>query len=48
MGARTPRLIALTGYGLQGDLVKGRAAGFEEYLVKPVDANIVLHALQAS
>ncbi|WP_437910646.1 chemotaxis protein CheB [Sorangium sp. So ce327] len=30
-------LIALTGYGQQGDRERARAAGFDEHLVKPVD-----------
>lgn len=31
------RLIALSGYGQQGDLLRSRAAGFEAHLLKPVD-----------
>lgn len=31
------RLIALSGYGQQGDLMRSRAAGFEAHLLKPVD-----------
>ena len=31
------RLIALTGYGQEGDRRRGREAGFDEHLVKPVD-----------
>ncbi len=36
-GARTPPLIALTGYGSPADRAKALAAGFQERLVKPVD-----------
>jgi CheY-like chemotaxis protein len=32
------RLFALTGYGQQGDRDRSAAAGFEQHLVKPVDA----------
>jgi PAS domain S-box-containing protein len=35
--ARPPRLIALTGYGSRDDIERGRQAGFDHYLVKPVD-----------
>lgn len=38
-----PVLIAITGYGQQGDRDRARAAGFDHHMVKPVD----LHALQA-
>ena len=30
------RLIALTGYGQEADRRRGREAGFDEHLVKPV------------
>jgi CheY-like chemotaxis protein len=30
------RLIALTGYGLESDRARARAAGFDLHLVKPV------------
>jgi PAS domain S-box-containing protein len=33
-----PRLIAMTGYGQPADRVRSREAGFDEHLVKPVDA----------
>jgi PAS domain S-box-containing protein len=35
------RLIALTGYGQESDRRRGREAGFDEHLVKPVDINAV-------
>ena len=34
---RTSLLIALTGYGQQGDRARGKAAGFDGHLLKPVD-----------
>ncbi len=37
-----PLLVAMTGYGQQGDRQRTRAAGFDHHLVKPVD----LEALQ--
>ena len=40
-----PRLIALTGYGLDRDLEKTRAGGFDEHLVKPVDEDALLSAV---
>ena len=35
------RLIALTGYGQEADRRRGREAGFDEHLVKPVDIGAV-------
>jgi CheY-like chemotaxis protein len=37
------RLIAVTGYGQQGDRERSREAGFDAHLVKPVSLD-VLHA----
>jgi signal transduction histidine kinase/DNA-binding response OmpR family regulator len=34
---RQARLVALTGYGQPGDRQRGRDAGFDEHLLKPVD-----------
>jgi len=39
---RSPRLIALSGYGQPGDQAKSAAAGFERHLVKPVDLKSLL------
>jgi signal transduction histidine kinase/ActR/RegA family two-component response regulator len=42
LGARTPLLVALTGYGQAEDRSRSRAAGFDAHLVKPVSiADIV-------
>jgi CheY-like chemotaxis protein len=42
------RLVAVTGYGQEGDMARTRAAGFDVHLVKPVDIDAVLAALNAS
>lgn len=34
-------LVAITGYGSQGDAERGAQAGFDAYMVKPVDAAIL-------
>jgi signal transduction histidine kinase/CheY-like chemotaxis protein len=34
-------LVAITGYGSQGDAERGTLAGFDAYMVKPVDATIL-------
>jgi CheY-like chemotaxis protein len=31
--------IALTGFGMEDDIRKGREAGFQHHLVKPIDLN---------
>lgn len=38
MGQKVPHLIALTGFGQPADRVRAFAAGFDAFLVKPVDA----------
>jgi signal transduction histidine kinase/ActR/RegA family two-component response regulator len=37
LGPRTPRLAALTGFGQQSDRERAEAAGFDAFLVKPVN-----------
>jgi CheY-like chemotaxis protein len=44
---REALLIALTGYGQEGDLRRSRAAGFDLHLVKPVDFDVLV-SLMAS
>ena len=44
-GGGTMRLVALTGYGQAEDVARSRAAGFDEHLVKPVDARRVAQAV---
>ncbi|MBA3395315.1 MAG: response regulator [Deltaproteobacteria bacterium] len=39
------RLVALTGYGLAGDLQRTKEAGFDAHLVKPASAAAILAAL---
>ncbi|WP_334189265.1 hybrid sensor histidine kinase/response regulator [Noviherbaspirillum sp.] len=41
----TPRMIALSGYGQPEDRAKALHAGFDEYLVKPVDGQQLLRAI---
>ena len=41
-GPRTPRLIAITGYGQDHDLARSEAAGFDDHLVKPVPPAVLL------
>ncbi len=41
-------IIAMTGYGGEADKVRAEAAGFDHYLVKPVDLNKLLELLQKS
>ena len=46
LGPAAPRIVALTGYGQKHDRERSRAAGFDSHLVKPVDAETLLRALQ--
>jgi two-component system CheB/CheR fusion protein len=45
MGASQPRLIALSGYGQESAKRQAHAAGFDAYLVKPVDIELIVQAL---
>lgn len=42
---RPMRLVALTGYGLQDDVRRALAAGFDRHMVKPVDIRLLLEEL---
>ena len=42
---RRPLLVAMTGYGQQGDRQRTRAAGFDHHLVKPVDLEMLQQIL---
>jgi CheY-like chemotaxis protein len=42
------RLIALSGYGPERDRERGRVAGFQEHLVKPIDVNALYAAVSAA
>jgi CheY-like chemotaxis protein len=39
------RIIAVSGYGLEADRLKSRAAGCDEHLVKPVDMKSLARVL---
>jgi CheY-like chemotaxis protein len=41
------QLVALTGYGQPEDVQRAKEAGFDAHLVKPVDVESVLEALDA-
>jgi PAS domain S-box-containing protein len=43
---RSPRLVAVTGYGQPDDLTRSRKAGFDEHLVKPVGINSLIEAIE--
>jgi len=40
-------LIALTGWGRQGDIDDARAAGFDGHLLKPVEADTMIRLIQS-
>jgi PAS domain S-box-containing protein len=40
------RLVAVTGYGQEGDVERARQAGFAEHLVKPVDLDRLTRAMR--
>jgi CheY-like chemotaxis protein len=42
LGAKAPRLIALTGYGQENDRARSAEAGFDLHLVKPIDVKRLL------
>lgn len=44
---RRPLLVAMTGYGQQGDRQRTRAAGFDHHLVKPVDLEMLQQILSS-
>jgi len=46
-GARSPLLVAVTGYGQAEDVARSLAAGFAHHLVKPVDPGVLLPLLSA-
>ena len=46
MGEQACRLIALSGYGQQADRARSAACGFEQHLVKPVDAAGIAQAIR--
>jgi signal transduction histidine kinase len=46
VGAATPVLIALSGYGQESDRARSEAAGFALHLVKPIDADELLSTIE--
>lgn len=44
--SRPPLLVGLTGYGQRADREQGAQAGFDHYLVKPLDADMLQGILQ--
>lgn len=46
--AKRMRLIAVTGYGSQGDIALAREAGFDGHLVKPVDFKDLVKMMKVS
>jgi CheY-like chemotaxis protein len=45
MPQRPQRLIAFTGYGSNDDVTASREAGFDDHVVKPIDLDRLLSAL---
>ena len=45
-GSSPPRMVALTGWGREGDRRRTRDVGFDEHLVKPVSAEKLREVLQ--
>jgi CheY-like chemotaxis protein/two-component sensor histidine kinase len=45
-GDRRPRLVAVTGYGQVHDVARSRTAGFDVHLIKPVELNAVVEAIE--
>ena len=37
--------IAMSGFGMESDLIRSRAAGFEEHLTKPISVDLLDRAL---
>lgn len=46
--ARNARFIALTGYGQEADKTRALAAGFHQHLVKPVEIDALVMAIQGT
>jgi signal transduction histidine kinase/ActR/RegA family two-component response regulator len=42
------RIVAVTGYGQEGDFVRSRAAGFDEHIVKPIEFSSLQELLDRS
>jgi PAS domain S-box-containing protein len=46
VGGPRPRFIAVTGYGQDGDRARSNSAGFACHLVKPVDPDLLVRAIE--
>lgn len=46
-GGRRPVLIAMTGYGGEAERARGIESGFDAYLVKPVDPEVLMDLLES-
>lgn len=46
LGEKTPRMIAISGYGLETDRHRCRERGFDAHLVRPVDWEKLLQAIE--
>lgn len=46
LGAQSPALVALTGYGQEKDRQRTAAAGFAAHLVKPIDPQHLLNVIE--
>jgi CheY-like chemotaxis protein len=46
LGGRAPCLVALTGYGLEADRIRSKAAGFSAHLVKPLEAALLIETIE--
>lgn len=46
LGARTPRLVAMTGYVRSEDVEASRRAGFDEHLLKPVEPSLLASVVE--
>jgi two-component system, OmpR family, response regulator len=44
-GLQSAKLIAVTGYGTQQDLIRAEEAGFDHHLLKPFDADTLMALL---
>lgn len=45
---RRMRIVALSGYGQERDMAQARQSGFDAYLVKPVDLDLLTRAIAGS
>jgi CheY-like chemotaxis protein len=43
---RSFRIVAVTGWGQEADRVRAKEAGFDQHLVKPVDAKLLESVLE--